>query len=506
MKETEFSLTDLSNCEREPIHTPGSIQPHGFLFVLDPADWKILGASTNAREFFWREATGLIGTPIGEVLGEGVTPALDSLRTQPDFSARAAYVATIDVANGGESQRFLLTAHAANGGVILEGELAGDVGPLHAGQEVQRFLARLGDVESIPELHRLAVAEVRRITGFDRCLLYQFDADWNGTVIAEDRNGVLPTYLNQRFPASDIPRQARELYRRNLLRLIPTNTYKPVPIVMRAGGRSGGELDLSLCGLRSVSPIHLEYMRNMGTGSSMSISVMRGAELWGLISCHSRETRFVPFVTRAACEQLGRVVSLLLAAREQAQELAYRMELTGVQTRLVGELARDGELADAVPTEELLRLAAASGAALVRGDSVVLHGRTPPKATVRHLAERVIREDQPLVFWDRLAAQFPEVTVEPAVASGLLAVILPGTPPAVVMWFRPEIIEVIEWSGEPRKAIEAAGAGFAIHPRKSFEIWRETVRGHARPWESAVVAAAREFRETLLKLGWRRRA
>jgi light-regulated signal transduction histidine kinase (bacteriophytochrome) len=490
------TVTDLSNCDREPIHTPGSIQPHGFLIVLEPAGWTITGASTNAREFFWREATALIGGSVESVLGDGIVAALERARAQADFAARAIAVDTAEIEVGGEKQRFALVAHASGPHVILEGERAAVAGPLQVEQDMQTFLARLGAVESADELNRLVVTEVRRITGFDRCLLYQFDADWNGTVIAEDRNESLPAYLHQRWPASDIPRQARELYRRNRLRLIPTHTYRPVPIVLRAGGRAS-ELDLSLSVLRSVSPIHLEYMRNMGTGSAMSISVMRGTELWGLISCHSRESRFVPFATRAACDLLGQFLALQLAVREQARELAYRLELTGVLTRLAGDFAQGGGFDAPISAEELLRLGAATGAAIVCGPRVALHGRTPPEAQVRDLAGCVAQTEKPLVFWDKLAMQFPQLAADPAVASGVLAIALEGKPAVTILWFRPEIIEVIEWAGEPRKAIEADGAGRVLHPRKSFESWRETVRGRSRPWEPAVVAAAKDFREAL---------
>jgi len=499
MTGTDSSVTDLANCEREPIHTPGSIQPHGFLFVLDPKGWTIAGASTNARELFWREASALIGVAVGDLLGPRAVAALERAQQQPDFATRAGFVENIEVDVGGEQRSFTLVAHAAGGRVILEGEAAA-TSPLHAEQAMQLFLARMAAVESVEELHRLAVTEIRRITGFDRCLLYQFDADWNGNVLAEDRNTVLPAYLHQRFPASDIPRQARELYRRNRLRLIPTNTYRPVPIVLRAGARASADLDLSLSVLRSVSPIHLEYMRNMGTGSSMSISVMRGAELWGLLSCHSREAKVVPFATRAACDLLGQFLSLQLAAREHARELASRLELTSVLTRVVGDLAQDGDFAAALNGEDLLRLAGASGAVLLRGGNMRAYGRIPPEKTVRDLAARAAEADKPLVFWDSLAGEFPAMGLDPAVASGLPALNAGGDPNLAILWFRPEIIEVVEWGGEPRKAIEAAGEGHALHPRKSFEIWRETVRNRARTWEPATIAMARDFREALLKV------
>lgn len=506
MLDQDYSATDLSNCDREPIHTPGSIQPHGFLFVLDPADWRVAGASTNARDFFWRDATALIGSAIADLLGESVVAALEAARSSPGFASRATFVGEVQVDLAGENSRFVLVAHAAGDHVILEGERASDEALRRPESMVQDFLAVLGQVESVAEMQQLVVREVRRITGFDRCLLYEFDADWNGTVVAEDRNQQLPTYLNQRFPASDIPKQARELYRRNRLRLIPTHTYKPVPIVLRGKATAAGELDLSLAVLRSVSPIHLEYMRNMGTGSAMSIAVLRDTELWGLISCHSLAPRFVPYAARSACYLLGEVFSLQLAAQQRAHELARRMELGGVMTRLMGSLARDGDFGAESVGEGLLRLMDATGAAIVLGATVQRHGQTPAEAELRTLAARVLEVGQPVVFWDHPSGQFPDsgAKLDPAVASGLLAVTVDEAAKLVVLWFRPEIIQVIEWGGEPRKAIEAHGAGRLLHPRQSFEVWRETVRGRSRRWEPAVLAIARDFRDAMLKFVLRR--
>lgn len=505
MPEADFSLTDLSNCDREPIHAPGGIQPHGFLFVLDPNGWKVVGASTNIRDYFWREASAVIGSLIDALLGENILAALERARAQPDFASRTRFVMEADLDVNGKSRRFVLLAHASDSWVILEGEAATELSSYHPEQEIQGFLSRLGAIEAVEDLHRLAVTEVRRITGFDRVLLYQFDADWNGTVIAEDRNANLPAYLNQRFPASDIPKQARDLYLRNRLRLIPANTYKPVPIALRAGTRPA-ELDLSLAVLRDVSPIHLEYMRNMGTGSSMSIAVMRGQELWGLISCHSREPRFIPFPRRTACDLLGQFFSLQLAGREQANALTQRMELTRLATKLIGDLAQEGDFGLTVEADDLLRFAGAAGAAIVCDREILLYGRCPAREAVQNLARHVLNAGQPLAFWNQLGEQFPAMGLDPAVAGGMLAVASAEPPEVAILWFRPEIIQVIEWGGEPRKAIEAHGAGRALHPRRSFEIWRETVRGCCQPWEPGVIAAAKNFREALLRLVLRRRS
>lgn len=492
-----FTPTDLSNCDREPIHTPGSIQPHGFLFVLEPATWKILGASTNARDFFWREATALIGGNLRDVFGDDVVPALEQASAHPDFRTRALFVTTATVHVGGETAEFTLVAHHNNEAVILEGERAVPLPPIQNEQLLQHFLNRLESVESIAQLQQLTVSEIRRISGFDRCLLYQFDADWNGAVIAEDRNDTLPTYLNQRFPASDIPRQARELYRRTRFRLIPSNHYRPIPIVMNSQGGSAGALDLSLSVLRAVSPMHLEYMHNMGTGSSMSIAVLRGSELWGLITCHCQEPRWISYAARAACELITQIFALQLAAREQARELAQRVELTRIYTRLLADISHAGNLTTCANTQDLLRLGGATGAVIIEGDHLTACGETPPTDAIKPLVDWLAQQNRPLLFWDHLGAAFDGAKAFVASASGLLAITISENPRRMILWFRPELINVIEWGGKPRKAIELHGEGRTLHPRKSFETWRETVHGHSRSWEPVVISVMNEFRQAI---------
>ena len=452
------------------------------------------------RGIFWREATALIGSDISDVFGDDIVAALEHASTLPEFRTRATFVKTAEVSLAGETSAFTLLAHHNNEVVIIEGERATAFQPLANEQLLQHFLSRLETVESIPQLQQLAVSEIRRISGFDRCLLYQFDADWNGAVVAEDLNDTLPKYLNQRFPASDIPRQAREIYRRTRLRLIPANDHRPIPIVMNSQGGSAGALDLSLSVLRAVSPIHLEYMRNMGTGSSMSIAVLRGAELWGLITCHCEEPRWSPYSTRAACELLAQVFALQLAAREQARTLGQRVELTRIFTRLLGDISHAGNLTRGAGSHDLLRLAEASGAAIIEDGQLTTHGDTPPSAALNALVEWVAQQNKPLLFWEHLSAAYTDAAAFAGTASGLLALTLSDDPRRMILWFRPELINVVEWGGEPRKAIELHGEGRTLHPRKSFETWRETVRGHSRSWEPVVVSVMNEFRQAVAAL------
>jgi light-regulated signal transduction histidine kinase (bacteriophytochrome) len=333
---TSSHEVDPTTCDREPIHIPGRIQPHGLLLVLEEPALTVLQASTNVSRASagtsrrswavrWRTCSA---PPRGAALREGLA--------NPSLERSPLYLRTVAVAVDGRERAFNAVAHRVDGVLILELEAAtsgGEVSFQNLYPLVRTFLAKLEGVATVRELCRLAAAEVRQITGYDRVLIYRFDEDDNGTVVAEDRNDELPSYLDLRFPASDVPRQARELYRVNRLRLVADADAAPVPIVPERDPRTGRPLDLSYATLRSVAPVHAESMKNMGTAASMSISILREGRLWGLISCHHATPRAVPFEVRTACDFLGQVLSLELAAKEHTADLAHRMGLKSCRRR-----------------------------------------------------------------------------------------------------------------------------------------------------------------------------
>ena len=500
---TRTVAADLTLCDREPIHLPGTIQPHGFLLAIDDSSWRVRYASTNVRELLDLDAHSMLGRPIDEVIGRSAERALRQAACDPLFTRRAVYIDRIARSGGDRPRTFVLIAHRHGGHVIVEGEAQpGDTPSREPHHQLEAFLNQMEATGTVLELVQLAARETRRITGFDRVMVYQFDSDWNGVVIAEDRNETLPSYLDLRFPASDIPRQARELYRINRLRLIASAHYDPVKIVSTRGDASA--LDLSLSTLRSVSPVHLEYMRNMGTGSSMSISLMRSGQLWGLLSCHSWEPRVVPFELRYTCDLLGQVLSLQLTAREHAAALKYRMDLRQLQSVLIAAMAKRDFFAAGLIAESraLLQLTGATGVAVVAQGEIELQGRTPTKPQVEAIVNWLTsagRED--LFHTDELASVFPEAKEYAWSASGLLAVSISRVHRSFILWFRPEVIGTVTWGGDPNKPVEnASGNALRLHPRKSFETWIETVRGHAEPWQEPEIEAARELRAAVIEI------
>lgn len=501
------SAADIAACDREPIHLAGGIQPHGFLLAVDEADGCLAHASENIAELLGCDLGAVLGRPLEAALGDELAQRVRAAARDPHASQRAIFVERRVVEGAAGRRAFAILAHRHAGHLIVEGEVLPDEESdrsVDAHAQVDALLSQVESMRQVEDLLKLVAAETRRLTGFDRVLVYRFDPDWHGRVIAEDRNEVLPSYLDLHFPASDIPRQARDLYRLNRLRLIANAAYQPVRLRPRAGAE-GAPLDLSLATLRSVSPVHREYMRNMGTGASLSIALMREGELWGLISCHNREPRQVSFAVRAACGLIGQVLSLQLAVREQTEALAERMRLQAILTPMVAVLARHDRLLEGVEAcrDDLLRLVGADGAAVIESGRVARYGMVPEEEQVLGLVGWLEqRGDDDVAASSALGGEFPPAQPYAAVASGLLALSVSRLRHSWVLWFRREVLETVTWGGDPTKPVASGPEGEAaqLHPRKSFARWRELVRGRARPWRQPEIDVAREFRVAVVDI------
>jgi len=490
---------DLDSCAQEPIRIPGSIQPHGMLVVVDPDSRKVVQASANAPALLGAgRGSRVLGLSLIELVGESAERQLDAWLTNPDCS----YVRTLDI-NG---RRLQALGHESAQGIILEFEHPPqtEAETLEAYYpRVGRFMEHLPVYEDIAALCAAAAHEFRQISGFNRILIYRFDEEWNGEVLAEDGDGVLPSYAGLRFPASDIPAQARELYRLNRLRVIPDANYVPVPIEPPLD-TGGTPLDLSFAALRSVSPVHLQYMRNMGTLASMSISLLVDGRLWGLVSAHNATPRRVNAQARTACDLLGRALSQHIGARERGIYASTRIGLKQVESELLTKIAASDSFQSGLAShaELWLKLVGASGAAVLHDDELFTAGITPPDARLRALAEKLHRQGTDSFVTDSLATQWPEFADILDVASGVLAISISQLHSSYILWFRPEVERTVLWAGDPREAKQVVNS--RLTPRNSFASWKELVKGRAVPWSQAEVDGAVDFRIAIINFVLRR--
>ncbi len=499
-------IADLTNCDKEPIHVPGAIQPHGVLLVLREPALTICQVSENAQSLLGVPVQSLLGSPL-----EALLPAAQAERVRAILLAERLQDQNplkLTTRGNGAELSFNGIAHRHRGRLILELE------PSSAQESLPFFgfyhqargsMSRLRDARDLTALCEEAAREVRRLTGFDRVILYRFDAEWNGQVIAEDREENADPYLGLHFPASDIPRQARELYTLNWLRIIPSVGYVPARILALPEEMANGSLDMSFCVLRSVSPIHLEYLRNMGVFASMSISLLREGRLWGLISCtHVSGPKYIPYEVRTACEFVGEFMSSFIATKEGHENYDQRLRARSVQARLLERMTRNPDFAVGLchPPPELLDLTGASGAAVYFNGSTTIVGNAPSDEQLQGLIHWLGSKTDPqeLFVTNSLSWDYPEAEAFKDVAAGLIAASMSRGRHNYVLWFRSEVVQTVEWGGNPNKSVDIEDDQLRLHPRKSFALWKETVRGRSLPWKDYEVEAARELRRNIIDI------
>ncbi len=480
---------DPSLCEREPIHVPGSIQPNAVLLAADAATLLITAFSTNVAEIVDSIEPPLLGRSLAEILP---LPFIDLIR------ARLAIGALDD---GGSARRrirlpatgetnYLAVAHAHAGRLIIEFEREPDRAEdfRTASQiDTELAMARLRAAGTLTEAARVAALEIRALTGFEAVLVYRFDPDWNGEAVAEDKTPDWSrSLLGLRFPASDIPSQARALYTKAKSRFVIDRDSVPVPLRGAPGG-SNAPIDLTFAQHRTLSPIHLEYQRNLGVNGSMSISIMVDGHLWGLMIGHHRRPHYVPPETRSAATVLTDAFAMRVHEIESRRLWAERQAHLDVEGRLVRSLTRSDDFVGALTggATTLLHLFDATGAGIVSAERATLIGRAPPADIVLSIAawlRRTIPEGETSYQSSQFTHVFPEAAPFREVASGLLAAFVDESRETLLLWFRPEMPSTVTWGGDPRKPVLAGTGSVAVLPRRSFERWVEERTGHANPW------------------------
>lgn len=480
---------DLTNCDREPIHVPGAVQPHGVVFVCE--------AETKCIRAVGGDACRILDVE-GEVIGRTLGSILDIPNFDWSGSPEPGHPQYLGRATAVDGRRMLdATAHVSGEWFIVELESIEPEGLSAAAllSTVTGTSQRLVSADSIEAACKTACRTVAELTGYDRAMAYQFLSDGSGKVVAEYVQAPLESLLNQHFPEADIPKQARELYRRNLIRVIPDVSYTPAPIVP---GHIGEHLDLSDASLRSVSPVHIQYLKNMGVGASLSISISDGGQLWGLIACHNSTPKLVSFEQREACKQLAALLALKIGQIAGKEVTIKAAGLAAAREDFLLQISRAGNAQSALPSllDQVAQLIPATGLIFVRRKEVGCWGAVPTAAQCAALAQWCRSNSDGGVFaTDHLPELYPEAHQYANAVSGVLAVTVEASEPFMLIWCRQEYAHTVEWAGNPHKG-DLSDAG-ALSPRKSFAVWREQVRGRSLPWEGPQVAAAQILKEQL---------
>ncbi len=494
------SEVDLSNCDREPIHVPGRIQSHGVLLACD-ADLSVIRRhSINATQHLSLPLREINGLKLDDVIGNDLTHDLRNALLRSQEPSRPGLI--MGVRLPGRDQAFNVSVHQFKGNAIVEFEPA-EAGSNGSPLEVARALiARLNQVTNVDDLCHRTARYLRSALGYDRVMVYRFAHDGSGEVISEAKAPQLETFMGRHFPASDIPRQARELYLRNTIRVIPdsSGTFADIEPALDA---SGNPLDLSFAILRSVSPIHCEYLRNMGVAASMSVSVIVAGRLWGLIACHHYAPHPLPMPVRIAAELFGDFFSLHLQAMLRKQSLDTATNARRALDGVLRNVAHHTDLA------RFLRESICDFGALMPCDGVGLwmngrwtaSGSVPPDSAIPTLSRFVNSVAEGDVWATHaLSESLPQAQDYQAEASGVLAIPLSHTPRDYLFLFRKEVIQTINWAGRQEKDYATGPLGDRLTPRKSFAIWKETVERQSHPWTRADLDIAEATRTALLEV------
>lgn len=499
MSETGPGPVDLTNCDREPIHLLGAVQSFGFLVAADGKHWTITRISRNAPKWLGAGPAELLGRPIEDIFTHD---AIHLIRGQLQTAVFANTVArAFSVALLADGSRFDIAVHVVDESVVIECEPCVHEQGINSGALVRAMIARLQQTSELRTFYRVAAREMRGLTGFDRVMIYRFDHDGSGEVIAESARGGLESYLGLHYPASDIPKQARILYERNWLRIIPDISAPPASV--EPGLIAGRPLDLSMSVLRSVSPIHIEYLQNMGVGASMSVSILRDGKLWGLFACHHYAPHNVPFERRTAAELFGQMFSLLMESRERDSESAYEARARKLHNQLVTVMAAEATRFDSIVShlDEIADLLSCDGIGVWTGGYATLQGVAPTQEQFAGLIDHLARRDLGEVLASHeIAAEYPAGRDFADRAAGMLVVPLSRPARDFLVFFRKEASRSVDWAGDPAKPVSVGPLGARLTPRKSFDLWRETVSGQSTPWQPVDVRIAESLRVSLLEV------
>jgi two-component system, chemotaxis family, sensor kinase Cph1 len=501
MLENLISNHDLSNCEKDPIHIPSCIQSHGILFVLQEPELTILQVSENVFDVVNRQAKELVGRNFSEVLRVGQIELLRSLICNC-ADLKEVNPITISMQQEDRILNFNGILHRSEKFLILELERSPSA-------EIRKFIdlyrltkrsvREIQKSECFTDMCQSIVQEIRKITGFDRVMLYKLDIC---KVLAEDKSPHLKSYLNVHFPSTDIPQQARTLYLEKWLRMIPDRRYQPVAIIPRENPITQRPINLTHSELRSIYPLHLEYLENMEVVASMSISIIKDRQLWGLIVCHHQTSKFIAYELRDACELLVQTLSSQIIEREQKELKSYQLQLSDLYNQVIECIFQEDDFLNGLVLSQLqvfkLRLASSISVCMQKCWKSI--GKTPKEIQIHNLIRWLDKQPEFQVFHtNHLASLYPQAEEFKDVASGLLVISI--SPGQYILWFRPEVIQIVEWAGNPDKFVEMEDeSGLNLRPRKSFDLWQERIEKTAFPWQEHEIEAAEIMRRAIVDI------
>ncbi|MDT0644684.1 ATP-binding protein [Zunongwangia sp. F363] len=484
---------NVTNCDREPIHIIARAQAHGVILVCDKHSLKITQCSENVEELLGFELKGILSKKLSQVI-----PSAQAERLQQKISSNETLLPEEIQIN---DVKFFLIPHLSGENLIIDFEPFGEsIDPILFQEQLTKILGELGNTGSIKEMCQQAVSLVKYLFDYDRVMMYHFDEEWNGEVVAEVREEGMESWLGLHYPATDIPKPAREIFMKQGVRIISDVNYRPSPIYPELSPINNEPLDISGSELRGVSPIHIEYLQNMKVGASLTAAIILNGKLWGLLACHHNSPKFINYHQRQSCKFLTQVLSNKLALKNTNTFLKKIKESEKIRKELVMQMNSIADIVAALVKYKprFTDLIECSGGAIYRNGKICLSGSTPSEEEVMNLILNFLGDRKEKVFQTKsLKKVYAPAEVFKDKASGILSVRLGEEKQDYVIWFRTEATKSVSWGGNPEKNGYVKNGVEYLSPRKSFERWTQKVSGVAKAWESFDIEAAQNLRDSI---------
>lgn len=491
---------DAIFCGKQQLHDTNQIQPHGVVIVVSKDDLRIIQSSANFSSIFGNE------NPIGKHLSEVVSD--ESLKEIKETTkVVTSSLSVILSVKADVPRQYLSILHERDGCLIIEIEFRNLIEDAQIPvsvflSELQAIMSEINRCTTVVEVATVCAKQLKRFSGFDKVMVYSFDDEWNGTVIAEEMEEGMESYLGLKFPASDVPKQARELYLKNPYRVIPDRDYQPIDLVPEINSVTGMRTNLSDARLRSVLPVHLEYLKNMNVMASMSTRIIQREQLWGLIACHHRTAKFLSFGELSAFELLSNVISSKVSSIVSRDAHDTTLRLKESFNEITGHIFVYDSIVNALLSHRnsLLRVLSAEGFAICWDGRIAFHGSVPEPEELEDLVNWLNEKSfSKVLSLNSLSAGYEKAKAYSNVASGLLALAIQPDLRRYILAFRGEVIKNVTWGGNPDNVLTIHKDTGTYHPRNSFSVWKETVRYTSTPWSPEELSIAERFRNIIVE-------
>ena len=483
----------ITNCEKEPIHIIGRSQAHGVILVCNPISLEITQCTENAEQLFGLSVNHLLGQNLAILISsEKVSQITEKLDRGKNLLPDEEVI---------NNSKFLIIPHLSQANLILDFEFAGIDLPSSINQNLlPSILSEIENTQTIPEMCKLAVSQIKNLFEYDRVMMYKFDDNWNGEVIAEIKEDHLESWLGLHYPARDIPKQAREIFLKQGVRIIGDVNFIPSKLIPEISPINNKPLDISRSELRSVSPIHIEYLQNMGVGASLTAAIILDGELWGLLACHHYSPKFINYYQRQTCKFITQVFSNSLSVKTTKTFLHHMEASEEVRKKLVLQMESISNIKDSLLnfSPKFTDIIECSGGAFYQEGKLKLVGITPQKEDIMDLLQNFIfKKDEEVFYTKNLGAHYVKAKTYTKFVSGLLSLRLKDAKNSFLLWFRPEISETVTWGGNPEKIGFIKEGVEYLSPRKSFEKWTQQNAGISKQWENYDLQAVAALQESI---------